>query len=307
MKDFLSMGLMLVSGLALLGSCATDNVTAESSQVTNQEVSITCFEKGMADIGAVGTRADTPPSLKSTRSFSELEVALIPIDEEEDSGYVVRQDSTMSDFGKVKLEVPLGKYHMIAVAAGTPNLKKGRVTIQSCSEITFPDDTPTDMVYTYKQITVSASKSKQAYDATLTRGVSAFRLAPTDFPTTDITSEKITITGNCGTAFNPMTGKCVTYNGTSRLSTFDVSKIEKQPVYFQLYTFLGEDDVSDLQVDAQAFDKSNKMVRYLHFDNVHLEKTKITIYTGTVFSSDNSANFTVSNPKMQNSTYSEKF
>jgi len=307
MRNYLSIGLMLVAETILLGSCTTDNVTTESSQVTNQEVSITCFEKGMADIGMSETRADTPPSLKSTHSFSELEVALIPIDEEEDSGYVVRQDSTMSDFGKVKLEVPLGKYHMIAVAANTKDLKKGRVTIQSCSEITFPDDTPSDMVYAYKLVTVSASKSKQTYDATLTRGVSAFRLTATDFPNTDITSEKITITGNCGTALNPMTGKCVTNNGTSRLSTFDVSKIEKKPVYFQLYTFLGEDDVSDLQVDAQAFDKNNKVARNLHFDNVHLEKTKVTIYKGAVFSSDNSANFTVSEPKMGISSYSEDF
>lgn len=307
MKSTISIGLMLVAETILLGSCTTDNVTKESSQVTNQEVSITCFERGMADIGTFETRANTSTSLRSAHRFSELEVALIPIDEEEDSGYVVRQDSTMSDFGKVKLEVPLGKYHMIAVAAGTKDLKKGRVTIQSCSEITFPDDTPTDMVYTYKQVTVSASKSKQAYDATLTRGVSAFRLTASDFPTTDITSEKITITGNCGTAFNPMTGKCVTDNGTSRFVTFDVSKINSRPIYFQLFTFLGEDDVSDLQVDALAFDKNDKVVRNLHFDNVHLEKSKITIYNGAVFSSDNTANFTVSGSKMETSSYSVDF
>ena len=186
MKCNLSIGLLLVTEAVLLGSCTKDNVMEETSQVTNQEVSITCFEKGMVDIGSLETRADTPASLKSTRRFSELEVALIPIDEEEDSGYVVRQDSTMSDFGKVKLDVPLGKYHMIAIAAGTKDLSAGRVTIQSSSEITFPDDTPTDMVYAYKQVTVSASKSKQAYDATLARGVSAFRLTASDYPTSDI-------------------------------------------------------------------------------------------------------------------------
>lgn len=308
MKYFQSIGLMLVSGLALLGSCTKENVMADSLQVTNQEVSITCFEKSMVDIDeVVHSRANSPTSLKNAHSFNELEVALIPIDEEEDSGYVIRQDSTMADFGKVQLNVPAGTYHLIAVAANSKNLQKGRITIQNYTTVTFPNNQPTDMVYAYKEITVNTNKSKQNFDATLVRGISCFVLTSSETTPADVAKETITINGNCGTVFNPVTGKCAEKCEVSRTSIFDGSKFSDTYLHFAVYVVLGEDDVSDLQVDAQAYDKNDKVIRKLHFDNVHLEKAKATRYKGAIFSSTNTANFTVSMPKMEDSEYSKDF
>ncbi len=308
MNKTYSMGLMLVSTVAMLSSCASDNVISESLPVATHEVSISCFQKEMTDLGVLETRADNPASLKDTKTFTELEVALIPVDAaEEDSGYVVRQDSAMSDFGKVKLEVPEGTYHMVVVAANTKDFSAGRVTIHSSTKVTFPNDTPSDMVYAYKQITVEANKSNQAYDAALTRGVSAFKLQAIDFAPLNIASEKVTITGNCGRAFNPVTGRCVTTDGVSRNPSFDPSKYTNKKVNVQLYTFLVDDDVSNLTVDAEAIDKDGKVVRSLHFDDVHLVKGKLTIYKGSVFTTNNTADFTVETPTMEESSYSKEF
>ena len=63
---------------------------------------------------------------------------------------------------------------MVAVAAVTPMPLDNRITIKSATEVRFPNDQVTDMVYAYKDITVSPQVSNQNFDATLSRGVSAF-------------------------------------------------------------------------------------------------------------------------------------
>lgn len=219
----------------------------------------------------------------------------------------MRQDSAQADFGKVKLEVPPGTYTMVVVAANTKDFSAGRVTIHSSTNVTFPNDTPSDMVYACKEITVAANTSNQSFDATLTRGVSAFILNSTDCPTLKSTIQDITITGDCGTAFNPTTGKCVTTNGAHRYITYDPKLYQSKTIKFMLYTFLNGDDISTFQVDAKSSDKDGNVLRSLHFDDVHLVKGKMTIYKGKVFTTNNTADFTVDIPAMEESDYSKEF
>ncbi len=226
-----SIGLMLASSAALMCSCINAaDIISDSQTVEKQEVSITCFTKETVDIS---TRASSPTSLKKANAFTELEVAFIPVGAESEAPeYTVRQINTQDDFGNVKLEVPTGKYHMIAVAANTADLTGERVTIQSATKVTFPNDTPSDMVYAYQQITVDATKSIQSYDATMTRGVSAFRLQATECTPLNIAGANITITGNCGRAFNPTTGTCVTADGMSRNVPFEAENYKDKRLFF---------------------------------------------------------------------------
>lgn len=184
----------------------------ESSQVTNHEVSISFFEKTIEDISSASdvssarmhsTRADNKTTLAACHRFSELEVALIPIDSENDSGYVVRQDSLGDDFGKVTFDVPEGTYHMVAVAAVTPMPLDKRISIKSATEVRFPNDQVTDMVYAYKDITVSSQENNQNFDASLSRGVSAFVLRSSIETPLNVAGESIEISGGCGVVFNP--------------------------------------------------------------------------------------------------------
>ena len=91
-------------------------------------IGISFFEKSIEDLSTVSdyssarlhsTRADKATSLPACHRFSELEVALIPIESENDSGYVIRQDSLDENFGKVSFDIPAGSYHMVAIAAKT--------------------------------------------------------------------------------------------------------------------------------------------------------------------------------------------
>lgn len=315
MNRIKSMGL-LVSILLLLGSCSKEDVMNESSQVINHEVNISFFEKSIEDLSTVSdyssarlhsTRADKATSLPACHRFSELEVALIPIESENDSGYVIRQDSLDENFGKVSFDIPAGSYHMVAIAAKTEMPFTDRISIKSISEARFANNKVTDMVYAYKDIIVSSEKSNQSFDASLTRGVSAFVLSSTINTPVNVASETIELTGGCGVVFNPSTGKCkseetVVYNVSTNSPKYQFYRL-----FFTVYTLLTDDDVENIHAKSQAKDKNGKVIKECNFTDVHLVKGKQTCYEGNFFDNTSSSSFTVSNASLDDSGFSKHF
>lgn len=315
MNRIKSMGL-LVSILLLLGSCSKEDVMNESSQVINHEVNISFFEKSIEDLSTVSdyssarlhsTRADKATSLPACHRFSELEVALIPIESENDSGYVIRQDSLDENFGKVSFDIPAGSYHMVAIAAKTEMPFTDRISIKSISEARFANNKVTDMVYAYKDIVVSSEQSNQSFDASLTRGVSAFVLSSTIYTPVNIASETIELTGGCGVVFNPSTGKCkseetVVYNVSTNSPKYQFYKL-----FFTVYTLLSDDDVENIHAKSQAKDKNGKVIKECNFTDVHLVKGKQTCYEGNFFDNTSSSSFTVSGASLDDSGFSKHF
>ena len=315
MNRIKSMGL-LVSILLLLGSCSKEDVMNESSQVINHEVNISFFEKSIEDLSTVSdyssarlhsTRADKATSLPACHRFSELEVALIPIESENDSGYVIRQDSLDENFGKVSFDIPAGSYHMVAIAAKTEMPFTDRISIKSISEARFANNKVTDMVYAYKDIVVSSEQSNQSFDASLTRGVSAFVLSSTINTPVNIASETIELTGGCGVVFNPSTGKCkseetVVYNVSTNSPKYKFYRL-----FFTVYTLLTDDDVENIHAKSQAKDKNGKVIKECNFTDVHLVKGKQTCYEGNFFDNTISSSFTVSGASLDDSGFSKHF
>ena len=315
MNRIKSMGL-LVSILLLLGSCSKEDVMNESSQVINHEVNISFFEKSIEDLSTVSdyssarlhsTRADKATSLPACHRFSELEVALIPFESENDSGYVIRQDSLDENFGKVSFDIPAGSYHMVAIAAKTEMPFTDRISIKSISEARFANNKVTDMVYAYKDIVVSSEQSNQSFDASLTRGVSAFVLSSTINTPVNVASETIELTGGCGVVFNPSTGKCkseqtVVYNVSTNSPKYKFYRL-----FFTVYTLLTDDDVENIHAKSQAKDKNGKVIKECNFTDVHLVKGKQTCYEGNFFDNASSSSFTVSGASLDDSGFSKHF
>lgn len=307
MKKAWHQGLILTIAAATLVSCTQENVMGESTpQVTNHTISLTFFEQSMSDMGG-GSRANSGASLADCHAFSELAVALIPVGKEEGTGYIIRQDSLEEDFGKVAMQVPAGDYHLVAVAANINLTSDKHIDIKSCSEVHFPSDTPTDMVYAYKDITVKSSVSEQSFSTAMTRGVSALVLQATELTPLYVTSEEIEIKGGCGNIFNPSTGACKEETPITRTIAIDAKKYQTKTLFFTTYVFLKDPDVGSIQVSAIAKDKNGKVLRSINFNDVHLVRGKITTYTGRLFSNDNNATFTVDNPKWENSGYDVEF
>ncbi len=160
----------------------------------------------MSDIGG-RTRANSGTALQACHALANCKWPWYPVNKT-GAGYIIRQDSLEEDFGKVAMQVPAGDYHLVAVAANI-NLKSDKhIDIKSCSEVHFPDDSPTDMVYAYKDITVKSSISEQSFSTAMTRGVSALILQATEYTPLYVASEEIEIKSGCGTVFNPSTGTC---------------------------------------------------------------------------------------------------
>lgn len=303
-------GLAMAFAAIMMISCNQDNVVSESNpQVTNHQVSISLFDQSMDYIGR-GTRADVAHTLKSSKIFSELEVALIPIGNETDSGYVIRQDSIDEKFGTVELVVPAGNYHMVAIAAATRTPSKGRITIKSNTEVRFPEDKVTDMVYAYRNITVTNSNSseKQSFAASLTRPVICFFLSSTDTPPSNLAYEEIEITGSCGYVFNPSTGKCKEEATVYRKYMIDPVAHKKDIIHFKLYAIPSGKSLTKAEVKATAKDVNDNAIRSCKFDDVTFEIGKYTHYTGPVFTNDNSVSFAISSPDWEeNVEYSKTF
>lgn len=304
---------MLLTVLSLSSCSKEDNVMfSPTPQVENHEVSFDFFEESITPLESTGearTRADASQAstLKNSHLFSELEVCLIPKGMEQDSGYVVRQDSLDDDFGRVKMSVPAGEYTLVAVAAKTNLKQSGNIKILDTTEMRFPNDAVTDMAYASQAINITKETNSQSQNIAIKRGVSCFILKANDEIPDDAASEEFTITGNCGTIFDPSTGFCKTTTPIKKTLTFEAKKYKVRGIYFTIYLLLGSNDVSDLKVTAVSKDKNEKDIKTCTFDNVHLLIGKKTQYTGPIFSYPNGINFSISNSTIEDSGYGKEF
>ena len=124
------------------------------------------------------------------------------------------------------------------------------------------------------------------------------------------TLQDITISGSCGTVFNPSTGFCKEKATITRSWTFNPKKYQKSYIIFTLYTLLTDNDVTDIHITTAGKDKEGKegkAVKTVNFDNVHLVIGKKTTYTGPLYTYPNNMSFTVNQPEIPASGYDKKF
>lgn len=323
MKKYFTKSLWLIIAALLVVSCSKeDGVMDSSSRSDKLEVSFNFFEKsiseiesraGTADVAQAAspwiTRADTDgkKNLSDCKQITELEIALFP--EGKDTMYLVTQFSTDKNFGQVKLYVPRGNYKMVAIAAATDNPSKdNKVSIKSKTEVVFPKNEVTDMFYTYQDIVVKDREESQNYDCILKRGVTVLELNSRQEPCPDyMKSFKYTITGNCGNVFNPTTSHCL--QPATLTKTYDISgdQLKGKRFFFSIYFFLGEDDVTDIQLTTQSIDTEDKVVKKLSFENVHMVKEKRTTYKGPFLTTHSSASFIIDSPTIPDSGFGTEF
>lgn len=305
MKNFRSIGLMLVFVASLLVGCTSDNVMTGSSQVEKQEVVFNLFEHSISDIETRGDGSGNK-TLADCGLFSELEVALIPDGGTMESAYVVRQDDAMDNFGQVKMYVPEGTYHLIIVAANTPKpIGKSRVEIKSVTEVVFPNNSVPDMAYCYKDITIASSGKSRSFDCVLKRAVAAFKIQTTDKITENLKNFSIKMSGNCGNVLNPSTGHCSSKAAVNKV--FDLAKYVGKSLGLTFYVIPGEDEVEDVSVTVDVIDKNDKVIKSNSFSNVHLVTGKRTTYTGPFCSYTTGFSINVGEADITDSGYGKEF
>ena len=315
MKKALLSGTFLFLAMAAMVSCTQENVMLETTpQVKNQEVRFCFFERSIVPIGQdeesnlARTRADgSKQSLKDAKLYTDLQVCLIPKGDETTAGYTVRQENWDDKFGNVSLQVPAGEYTLVAVAAKTDLQQEERIEVKSRYEMTFANNIVRDMAYTLQDIKVESGSKAVTQSVSLKRAVSCFELQATDIMPLTSKTQEITISGSCGTVFNPSTGFCKEKATITRNFSFEAKEHQKTGFHYTLYTLLTDKDVTDIHITATAKDKEEKVIKTVSFDNVHLVIGKKTTYTGPIFTYPNNMSFTVNQPEIPASGYDKKF
>lgn len=315
MKNVFTSGMILFLAMTTTVSCTQENVMLETTpQVKNQEVRFCFFESSIVPIGQdeesnlARTRADgSKQSLKDAKLYTDLQVCLIPKGDETTAGYTVRQENWDDKFGNVSLQVPAGEYTLVAVAAKTDLQQEERIEIKSRYEMTFANNIVRDMAYTLQDIKVETGSKAVTQNVSLKRAVSCFRLEATDIMPLTSKTQDITISGSCGTVFNPSTGFCKEKATITRNFSFEAKEHQKTGFHYTLYTLLTDKDVTDIHITATAKDKEEKVIKTVSFDNVHLVIGKKTTYTGPIFTYPNNMSFTVNQPEIPASGYDKKF
>lgn len=313
-KAFIS-GMILFQAMTTTVSCTQENVMLETTpQVKNQEVRFCFFESSIVPIGQdeesnlARTRADgSKQSLKDAKLYTDLQVCLIPKGDETTAGYTVRQENWDDKFGNVSLQVPAGEYTLVAVAAKTDLQQEERIEVKSRHEMTFANNIVRDMAYTLQDIKVESGSKAVTQNVSLKRAVSCFELQATDIMPLTTKTQEITISGSCGTVFNPSTGFCKEKATITRNFSFEAKEHQKTGFHYTLYTLLTDKDVTDIHITATAKDKEEKVIKTVSFDNVHLVIGKKTTYTGPIFTYPNNMSFTIDQPEIPESGYDKKF
>ena len=315
MKKAFTSGMILFLAMTTMVSCTQENVMLETTpQVKNQEVRFCFFESSIVPIGQdeesnlARTRADgSKQSLKDAKLYTDLQVCLIPKGDETTAGYTVRQENWDDKFGNVSLQVPAGEYTLVAVAAKTDLQQEERIEVKSRYEMTFANNIVRDMAYTLQDIKVESGSKAVTQNVSLKRAVSCFELQATDIMPLTTKTQEITISGSCGTVFNPSTGFCKEKATITRNFSFEAKEHQKTGFHYTLYTLLTDKDVTDIHITATAKDKEEKVIKTVSFDNVHLVIGKKTTYTGPIFTYPNNMSFTVNQPEIPASGYDKKF
>ena len=314
-KAFIS-GMILFLAMTTTVSCTQENVMLETTpQVKNQEVRFCFFEKSIVPIGQdeesnlARTRADgSKQSLKDAKLYTDLQVCLIPKGDETTAGYTVRQENWDDKFGNVSLQVPAGEYTLVAVAAKTDLQQEERIEVKSRHEMTFANNIVRDMAYTLQDIKVESGSKAVTQNVSLKRAVSCFELQATDIMPLTTKTQEITISGSCGTVFNPSTGFCKEKATITRNFSLVAKEHQERIIYYTLYTLLTDKDITDIHITATAKDKEEKVIKTISFDNVHLVIGKKTTYTGPLYTYPaNNMSFTIDQPKIPGSGYDKKF
>lgn len=316
MKKAFTSGMILFLAMTTTVSCTQENVMLETTpQVKNQEVRFCFFESSIVPIGQdeesnlARTRADgSKQSLKDAKLYTDLQVCLIPKGDETTAGYTVRQENWDDKFGNVSLQVPAGEYTLVAVAAKTDLQQEERIEVKSRYEMTFANNIVRDMAYTLQDIKVESGSKAVTQNVSLKRAVSCFKLQATDIMPLTTKTQEITISGSCGTVFNPSTGFCKEKATITRNFSLEAKEHQERIIYYTLYTLLTDKDITDIHITATAKDKEEKVIKTVSFDNVHLVIGKKTTYTGPLYTYPaNNMSFTIDQPEIPASGYDKKF
>lgn len=292
MKKKACICLWAIVTILLCGSCSSEAVS--TSQVENQDLTLSFFESSIQPLNAkrkAASRADDANTSKALKDcdFVDLNIALIPTNSKDATIYFKQNKTTDADaFGSVKMKVPVGTYHIVAIASK----KDADVKINSLTEVVFQNKV-TDMAYIFKEITVKSGSTN--LNCLLKRAVSKFTITNTGTRGSDVAHVKIQLSGNCGRTFNPTTGLAAA-TSPLEVTLAPSSKDQITADTYSIYAFLTTNQ-EKVNTTVTILDNSGSEMKTLSFNDVVLKTNYVTVYKGNMFDLTSNAEFTFSGLK----------
>lgn len=204
--------------------------------------------------------------------------------------------STYTVFGEFACSLPMGSYTMVVYGYGFAD--GDSFVLNSLTEGVFTSAHVRETFVASQEVNVE-NTSTITVNATMNRVVAKLMLKSTDVRPSNIDSLRFTI-GHGGKGVNPLTGLATTNTGF--VNTVRGNVVAGQPTTGTTYLFLGNDEQTTT-VTIDAIDSDNEVVFHKEVTNVPLQRNKITMMTGEMFTAGAEGSFLINTGYISDTTF----
>lgn len=193
-------------------------------------------------------------------------------------------NSTYTTFGQFVISMPLGSYTMVVLGYGSEQ----PLTLNNATEAVYTADRVRETFVKTQAVNITSSDAL-SFTATLSRVVSKVLVRSTDVRPAMVDSVRITFSAG-GKGVNPATGLATSNGGFSNsvALTSAVGSIAGTVNYL----FLASDQQA-VTITVDALKSDGTMVSHRVVSDVPLQRNRVTVMRGSLFSTDGSADFSV--------------
>lgn len=193
-------------------------------------------------------------------------------------------NTTYTTFGQFVTSLPLGSYTMVVLGYGSTQ----PITLSSATEALFTADRVRETFVKSQTVNVTSSNALNL-SATLSRMVAKVLVRSTDVRPATVDSIRVTFSAG-GRGVNPATGLATSNGGLS--NTVAVTTAVGSTVSTINYLFLASDQQT-MTVSVDALKTDGTTFSHRTIADVPLQRNRVTLMRGSLFSADGSASFSV--------------
>ena len=239
------------------------------------------------------------PTKDAPASYSGVKaMTLAFFDANGDQAYCTTQlradNTTYTTFGQFELSLPLGSYTMVALGYGSEQ----PITLSSATSATYTADRVRETFVVSQAVNVT-STNPLTLNAELSRVVSKVHVLSTDTRTAGVDSVRVTFAAG-GKGVNPQTGLATSNNGLS--NTVAISTGVGVASNTVSYLFLNSDPQT-MNITVETIKSNGTVYSTRTVTDVPLQRNKITVLRGPLYSNASEAGFTVSTSWIGDTNY----
>ena len=275
--------------VVLLVGCHKEN-TSEATLSAKVTVTVNDFTISQEEFPET---KDTPASYSGVKAMT-----LAFFDAQGNEIYNTTQlradNTTYTTFGEFSTELPMGSYTMIALGYGSEQ----PMTLNGATSATYTADRVRETFVASQTVNV-ASTNPLNLNAELSRVVSKVIVRSTDTRTAGVDSVRVTFAAG-GKGVNPQTGLASSNNGLSNCVAIS-SAVGAESSTIS-YLFLASDQQT-MNLTVETIKPNGTVYSTRVIEDVPLQRNKITILSGPMYSTASGASFTVSTAYLGDTTF----